>query len=228
MPDARETWGRELSEEIEFWRSYFLTRGRDWPDDYDQRLNPEGSMPEYLTCLLPEHQAECRVLDVGSGPISKVGPVCPGRNVTLIAVDALADEYNKLLADFGIVPRVPTLKCEAEKLTEVFDEDYFDVSHAMNSLDHSYNPLEAIRQMVTVTKPGGYVRLEHRVNEGENEEYHGLHQWNFDIRDEGLFVWNRERTINISRAVGSLVEIQLWKSKKFCSVLMRKLASGRS
>jgi hypothetical protein len=49
--------------------------------------------------------------------------------------------------------------------------------------------------MVRAVKPGRWVLLKHVIDEGEREDYGGLHDWNFRI-DEGRFViWNRETTI---------------------------------
>jgi SAM-dependent methyltransferase len=98
-------------------------------------------------------------------------------------VDTLGDEYQKLLKKYGVVPLVPTQQLDAEKLSERFAPDTFDIAHARNCLDHSYDPVLAIEQMLLVTKPGGVVALVHSHNEGAVELYRGLHQWNF--RKEG-------------------------------------------
>src|SRR5438046_3597674 len=43
-------------------------------------------------------------------------------------------------------------------------------------------PVEfTIRNMVRVVRPGGYIILRHRRNEGMAEAYRGLHQWDFDV-----------------------------------------------
>ena len=65
----------------------------------------------------------------------------------------------------------------------------FDVAYALNTLDHSYEPIRAIQQMVAVVRPGGIVLLQHQPNEAEHASYTGLHQWNFDCADGDCLVW---------------------------------------
>ena len=60
----------------------------------------------------------------------------------------------------------------------------------VNSLDHSADPFTIISNMVGLVRPGGIVLLRHKRNEGESARYGGLHQWNFDVVDDSLIVWN--------------------------------------
>src|SRR5262249_304390 len=77
---------------------------------------------------------------------------------------------------------------EAEKLTKRYSANTFDLCFASNSLDHAYNPEQAILQMIDVVKRGRYVLLEHNPNEAERVGYTGLHQWNFDLSPDGDFL----------------------------------------
>jgi SAM-dependent methyltransferase len=95
-------------------------------------------------------------------------------------IDALADQYDAILDKYHIMPSVRTEKLEAEKIAQRFPANTFDLCFARNCLDHAYDPEDAILQMITVTKPGCYVLLEHFRNEAEENGYEGLHQWNFD------------------------------------------------
>ena len=40
-------------------------------------------------------------------------------------------------------------------------------------------------------RPGGYIALTSIENEGEREQYAGLHQWNLEARDGTIWLWNR-------------------------------------
>ena len=109
-------------------------------------------------------------------------------------------------------PHVRTCKCETERLTEMFGFDRFDVVHARNTLDHSYDPIRAVREMARVTKPGGTVLLQHYPNEGQNEGYQGMHSWNLSVV-EGTFTvskrklpWGAE-TRDVPAGVTDLLEL---------------------
>jgi SAM-dependent methyltransferase len=75
----------------------------------------------------------------------------------------------------------------------MFDRGQFDIVHARNTLDHSYDPVRAVRQMAEVTKPGGAVILHHYRNEAKNEGYKGLHRWNLAVDSAGSFVISRPK-----------------------------------
>ena len=46
------------------------------------------------------------------------------------AVDPLADDYNVLMDELGLVPPVRPIKGMAECLTDLFEEGTFDFAHA--------------------------------------------------------------------------------------------------
>ena len=124
------------------------------------------------------------------------------------AVDPLADAYNELLDKYKIAPPVRTQGVAAEELTLHFPPDSFDLSFARNCLDHSYDPFLAIQQMLLVTKRGGRVVLFHEVNEGANELYRGLHQWNFSQRNGEFLISAPARdTVNVSKELGTSAQV---------------------
>jgi SAM-dependent methyltransferase len=217
-----EIWASSLSEELDFWARWFDTKGLDWPEDYLQRLNPDALLPDYLVSLLTPGNTVVRILDVGSGPISKLGSKVPGRQIQLAAVDPLAKEYNEFLDARGITPRVRTRRGEGEQLLSIFAPNSFDIVHAQNSVDHSRDPLRVVQQMLAVVKPGGHVRLEHATNEGERQSYQGLHQWNLDGRDGHFFIWNREKSIDVTESLREIASTTCCADEACCSVTVRK------
>jgi ubiquinone/menaquinone biosynthesis C-methylase UbiE len=102
---------------------------------------------------------------------------------------------------------VPVTFAHAEKLTDHFPANSFDLAYASNSLDHSYDPLIAINQMLAVVKPSHHVYLWHLANEGRKACYTGLHQWNFDIRAGELVVDNGRRTQSVVNALNGRAEV---------------------
>jgi len=162
-------------------------------------LNPEMPLKQRLVELLVrdalgrsgEAPRSARILDIGAGPMSQVGYIWPGIDVQVVVADALACEYDQIRLDIGLaippqaVPRVAT----SETLVEIFGEGAFDIVHCSNSLDHAYDPLLGVEQMLRVVKLGRPVLLQHSVNEGEKNEYAGLHQWNFEVQDGRFIIW---------------------------------------
>ncbi len=180
VPDTRE---RHLKGEVEFWRKWMATEGLSWPEDYRRRLDPSVPIDSYLAEVIDRFPAQSiDLLDVGAGPLTAVGKQHPTKTVRITATDVLAPEYNKLLDEFGIVPIVRTQFAEAEKLRSSLGSGEFDVVHAVNSLDHSADPLAGIEEMLALVRTGGFIVLHHEENEGSNELYFALHKWDFSCR----------------------------------------------
>jgi SAM-dependent methyltransferase len=185
----QEVWAGRAGAEIAIWRDWLRTRGSRWPDDYRFRLDSGSLIQEDITRHLNDAGRRVRILDAGAGPLTFVGKRWPGHDLELTAVDALADQYDALLAEYGVTPPVRTRRCDSERLSDMFPLDSFDMACAANAIDHSYEPLRAIRQMVAVVRPGGVVLLQHYPNEAENEVYSGQHQWNLDWADGDCILW---------------------------------------
>ena len=182
-----------LREELAFWRSLFdgTHANRLFVDGFRERVANERRFQPHLEQLV-EHlpiDSVVRVLDVGSGPLTQVGTVSDRRRVEITAVDPLAEEYDVLREEFGVPRRgVSYRPCSAEELTRHFRRGSFDLIYARNALDHAYDPLAAIRQMIEVAKPTGACWLAHSTDEGKKQGYSQLHQWNFSPRHDGDLV----------------------------------------
>jgi len=177
-------WKKGLPEELQAWEYLLKEEGRRWiPSEYRRRMDPQSELQEDLKRLIKAPRgAVVRILDVGAGPLTNLGKKWEGRTLQLFPVDPLAEEYKALLARLGIRPPVLSEPGHGERLVDLFGGEYFDLANASNSLDHSYDPFLAIRQMFAVIKPQCYVYLWHFAHEGVAMGYGGLHQWNFDIK----------------------------------------------
>jgi SAM-dependent methyltransferase len=199
-----------LEREVQFWRNWLSKKGMYWPDDYHARFDPDrlidGHLATYIDCV---DRDRVRVLDVGSGPLTKLGKKHLSKRIEITATDILADEYDRLLGEFGIVPPVRTIYADAERLVEQFGPDAFDVVNGQNCIDHTAHPREAIEQMVAVTRPGGYVVLFHAENEGQREHYDQLHQWNFTCEDGAFIIRDRMgRTENMTQRLAASCDVE--------------------
>lgn len=208
----RPLWGSRtlgLWAERYFWWRWVRSRGLEWPDEFERRLDPAAPLLPHIARYAREAAGEpVRILDVGAGAVTNLGYRLEGRRVEITAVDVLAAEYERLWDSSGRRPPVRTQYADAERLGERFEPASFDIVHAQNSLDHAARPALAIDEMVRLAKPGGYVLLNHAQNEALNEGYTGLHQWNFFERAGRFVIWNAAQSIDVSERLGSGCDVR--------------------
>ena len=202
-------WKNALPGEVEFWEKFVSQRGGRWEQEFSRRVNPNEPLETWVREHLETPSGtEVEILDVGAGPLTILGKTWEGRQVRITAVDPLAVEYMALLRRAGIVPPIPILPAEAEQLVAVFGYERFDLVHCANALDHSHDPLRAIRQMLEVVKTGGYVLLRHFRREAENRGFTGLHQWNFDVREGRLLFGNAWEDTDLTGRLGDSAAVE--------------------
>jgi SAM-dependent methyltransferase len=198
---------------VEFWEAWFRTGGLHWPSDFQQRTSGATTTPDDVAALIDAAASgpePVRVLDVGSGPISVLGDV-PARwpNATLISLDPLASVYNRLLDGAGL-DRVPRVTFGLSEFPDSFVDGPVDVIHCRNALDHAFDPVRAIIQLLGMLRPGGRMVLRHFENEGAHGGYGGLHNWNFTRSDEGHFiVWCRDYGVDVSDLVAPYATLEV-------------------
>jgi SAM-dependent methyltransferase len=209
-------WRARRRSEVDFWHDWLVGAPgtEQWASDRKSRLDPETEIRDPLVREELERNPApaISVLDVGAGPLTSLGYRYPGKTLTIVPVDPLADEYERLLRDAGLEPPVRTISVAGEDLLEHFGSRTFDVAYADNSLDHSADPLAIISNMVALVRPGGAVILRHKRNEGESARYGGLHQWNFDAVGNNLIVWNSAGRVDVGVLLHGRAETHAWIS----------------
>lgn len=197
MEDKYQNWLQGKPEEIKFWDTWLMSKGGfwkesgyDWSEDFKTRMDPDSILQDYIADeIRARNIIDPIILDECAGPLTIVNKKFDGNRIALACYDALADDYNIMLDKYGILPSVYTRKGNVEDNLS----DYLaDVVHCSNGLDHSYNPMEGIKSMVTSIKAGGFVILKHFIREGERGSYGGLHQWNFYLKDERFFISDKD------------------------------------
>jgi SAM-dependent methyltransferase len=213
----RLLWRTRRNTEVDFWADWLAGAPgtEQWASDREARLDPATEIRDPLVRAELERNPaqEVSILDVGAGPVTWLGFRYPGKTLTIVPVDPLADEYDRLLRDAGLDPPIRTICVAGEALLEHFGSGRFDIAYATNSLDHSADPFKIISNMVDVVRPGGVVILRHKRNEGESALYGGLHQWNFDAVDSGLLVWNNAVEVNVGLALERRAATTAWISQ---------------
>jgi SAM-dependent methyltransferase len=220
----QEKWEGAVGGEASFWDDWLATQAFGDIAQYERRVDPDAPLEESLIVdRLRDLAGETiSILDVGAGPLTTVGKTYPGKKLEIVAVDPLAAEYDEALSKAGVTSPVRTTFCHGERLLESFEPGSFDIAYAANALDHSYDPVGVIRNMLAIVKPGGFVLLTHKPNEAERKGYMGLHQWNFANRGGRFFIWNRENENDMTALLGEDADVDCAEVDGYVQCVIRK------
>jgi SAM-dependent methyltransferase len=191
------SWARRSSHELSFWADS-LKAGM-FADLLDPTREVQATSLRRALGELPPQKLS--ILDVGSGPLTAVGHVFPGKTLSIVATDALAEQYVAILEASRVSAPILPLACPGEDLASMFATHRFDVAYSQNALDHMSEPLAILSHMLGLITPSGRVALNHFRNEGARNGYVGLHFWNIDYQDGSLVFWNRETRHDVSAAL---------------------------
>jgi ubiquinone/menaquinone biosynthesis C-methylase UbiE len=161
-----------------------------------RQFNRKLSLPKYFKDLIGDKK-EVTIAEIGSGMFCTIGSTWKKVKVNMYPSDILANKYNQILKDCNITPLIPIEKQDMENLT--YSNNFFDIVHCVNALDHTMDILKALKEMYRVCKPGGFIYLRHFFNVAENEGYYGMHMWNIDLTDKGeCVIWNKDKKFLLS------------------------------
>jgi ubiquinone/menaquinone biosynthesis C-methylase UbiE len=154
-----------------------------------RQFNHLFQLPHYFEEFI-DGKDKVKIADLGCGMFSTTGSTWPTADIEIYPSDILAAEYNELLKKYKVIPVIPVEKQDMECLT--YEKDFFDVVHCVNALDHCFNPIQALKEMFRVCKPGGWIYLRHFLNNAEFQKYHGSHLWNINESGGDCVIWNKE------------------------------------
>jgi len=217
-------WQSGIKVETAFWEAWIKGKGLEWSADFLFRTTSDTELQSYITELLPEKDigSDVQILDVGAGPLTRIGKHWAGRQITICPIDIAADFFDQILQEYDIVPPVKTVAGEVEHLSELFAADFFDLVFAENLLHCSWKPLTAIRQMIRVLKPGGRILLTQPLNEGQKRNYQGLYQWNIFSQDGDMMIADKNSVVNINSLFCNHVEITCQTENEWINVILQK------
>lgn len=198
-------WKDGLDHELEFWDNWADNN----KEDLNWRLLPEKELQEVIKAHLDSDKRAkgINILDVGAGPITYLGNMWGDYKVNITAIDALANKYTEMLEKKNIIPYIKTIQLCAEKLTKQFSKDTFDLAYSFNALDHAYDSIKAIKEIVEVIKPGSFFLLRSFINEAINAGYIGLHQWNFFVRNNKFIIASKNHEYDVENEIKHVAEI---------------------
>lgn len=227
-----ERWWYGLRDEIDFWENAYAQKGARKHNWYLKLVENRKFQDPFLSITIKDGM---KILDVGSGIVSRYGNEYKNINVDVQAVDPLAfwynafnhkynEKYEKKDIQFGLF----------ETLASSYEVESQDLIIISNALDHCIDPYESVRQALQVLKIGGVLYIKSLIREGCNEKFSGLHQWNIDIDKNGEFIiWDDSNYVNVTRNLSGFcsMRIKKWDSDErglkgewgFCTIEIEKL-----
>ncbi|MCF8369920.1 MAG: class I SAM-dependent methyltransferase [Bacteroidales bacterium] len=201
----RSLWGKQLPGEIEYWDQWLNDRNNK---SFIFRLDPNSKIQDWLTVYLDRNLKINRILDVGSGPLSNIGKQCDFCKLEIVCCDVLANDYHTLLLKKGIKAPHQIIPTEGEHLTSVFQENEFNIVFSNNAIDHTYDAVKTISEMIKTAKVGGFVVIQVAEKEGQRNLYRGLHQWDFYAMNSQFMLKRRHmKELDIGARFKHLAEI---------------------
>jgi SAM-dependent methyltransferase len=224
-PSAR--WSKHLGSEAGYWGRLIRSPDR-FREQFGWCLDPdlEVRQDELREAIEAVPRDRLHVLDVGAGPVTVVGRRYAGKSIEVTAIDPLADVYNDALAKSGIQVPVTTQRFSIEDLPARFPARSFDIAYCHNAIDHMPDPMPALDVMLSLVAPDGFVVLRCLPDEGERNSYFGIHQWNVDLDESGLVVWNRTTRHALGEELAGQAEVVSARMiGKWVTAIIRPIAS---
>ena len=173
--------------EIKWWREHLSTNDRYLRNKcsghpFNKKLKDFIKDRPYF-----KDKKELHIVDFGCGPVSMIGTKDDTYKIKILGIDPLINEYNKILDDKKLVrPHdVACMECEDAHL---IGENTFDIVFTRNAIDHSREPDKIMMSGKHLCKTNGLFQIRVHQNEGKNQNYAGLHQWNFYVDNEDVII----------------------------------------
>lgn len=141
------------------------------------KFNQPLPLSDYFLPLIGDKK-EVKIVDIGSGPFSTIGSYLPGVKVDITHCDRQDFAYFWEKRQMASVISVEVQNME--RLT--YSDESFDIVHCFNALDHTRNAREAVREMIRVCRPGGWVYINCALNQLDTGY---RHYWN--AKEDGVF-----------------------------------------
>lgn len=147
-----------------------------------KRYNQPLPLIDYLMPFVGDKK-EIKIADIGAGYITTIGTYLPGVELKIYHSDKT--DFKDFWEKRGITPINSVEIQNMEKLT--YADDFFDIVHCKNALDHTRNAKEAVKEMIRVCKPGGWVYIDCSLDQ---QLTGGHHYWN--AKQDGIITNDRE------------------------------------
>ena len=191
LATAKEAWERWLEAEMTYWHLAFVS-DEPWAaqlrDEFRALCDPRRDVDPSVAQLLGEIGGN-RVLEIGAGPLSRVGYVMDGEPVRLTSIDSMALYHQRLLDHHGFVAPQRSVQMDPERLRQGMPDQVFDLVVLREALHRCWNPAQALGCAFDMLRPGGRLLISGQENIGATTGYFAFHQWNLTAEDDDLIVW---------------------------------------
>lgn len=147
------------------------------------KYNRPNRLADFLIPLIGDEK-EVYILDVGSGPYSIIGSYLEGVEVDIMHMDN--QDFTEFYRKYDMSPIVPIFKGDMENLNLVTGS--YDIVTCINALDHTNDAAQAVKEMIRVCKPGGYIYIDCHLDQKDTGH---KHKWN--AREDGVFTNGNEK-----------------------------------
>jgi len=155
------------------------------------KFNRPLPLAEHLVALIGDKK-EVKIADIGSGPFSIIGSYLPGVKVDIHHSDR--QDFKPYWEKRQITPVIDVEYQNMEQLT--YEDNFFDIVHCYNALDHTKNAESAVKELIRVCKVDGWVYINCALDQLSTGY---RHYWNakedgtltnnvikFDLKDYGF------------------------------------------
>ena len=142
-----------------------------------ERFNKPLPLIDYLLPFVGDKK-ELKIADIGSGPFSTIGSYLNGVDLKIYPSDK--QDFIEFWKSRHQAPMIPIEVQDMEKLT--YSDEFFDIVHCLNALDHTRNVYGAVHEMMRVCKVGGWVYIDCHLDQLTTG---GHHRWN--AKQDGTF-----------------------------------------
>jgi len=141
-------------------------------------FNKHFPLQDHLVALIGDKK-EVKVADLGSGPLVITGSLLDGVKVEIYPSDLR--DYSYFWEGVNSTPLFKVELQDMEKLT--YEDNFFDIVNCVNALDHTVDAVSAIKEMLRVVKPKGWVYIDCSLYQMSTTG--GRHRW--DAKEDGTF-----------------------------------------
>ena len=142
-----------------------------------KRYNQPLPLIDYLMPYVGDKK-EIKIADIGSGPFSTIGSYLQGVDLKIYHSDKR--DFVDFWKERNITPIVSIEVQNMEHMT--YPDNFFDIVHCANALDHTKDAYKAVEEMIRICKPGGWVYI---ICNLDQLSVAGKHYWN--AKQDGIF-----------------------------------------
>ena len=166
-------------------------------------FNKEAELSDYFGPMIGDKK-EVKIAELAAGPICTIGNYWKDIKVDIYASDVLQNEYAPSWDKYKATPIVPVRYQDMENLT--YPNEYFDIVHCVNALDHTLDPKKAIKEILRICKPGGWIYLRHAPD--QRKRYRGIHAWDANMVDGDCVFSNPQEKFSLKEFGGFKTNIE--------------------